>query len=247
MTKVVSWNIHGASTRTDAMASRVSRYDADVVILSEAVERLSIFDILRERYPHMRFSAGDKKHRGSAILSKSALIKDETMPAILQGRCVSAETGGILYMALYGPATWKSLARHDAFWTAVIEYLASNANRDLLVSGDFNLGNAEADNEIGLTSNWKRFADPYYQKLTDLRFVDAWRQQHGADAREYSYYPHKRSGGKEPHGRRLDHLFVSANLAPRLAACSYDHGARTSESGKADSDHSAIQVDIGSA
>ena len=245
MTRVASWNVRGASKpRARGIASRIQSYDADVVLLTEAGEGSAVFGLLADTYLHVHFSNAGARQRGSAILSKRPAVVDSGMPATLCNRCVAVEADGVTFMALYGPANWSDSELHGAFWRDALAYLKQKAAKDMLVSGDFNIGHSAEDNQIGSTSAWKRSADPYYREFVNAGFVDAWRKQHGSSAREYSYFPGRRTSGKEPHGRRLDHVFVSAGLASRIKACRYDHTARELTKDRRDSDHSALLIDL---
>jgi exonuclease III len=144
-------------------------------------------------------------------------------------------------MALYGPASWRNYEQLQEFWGSAFDYLGPAASRSTVVGGDFNLGLAENDKEIGRTSAWTKCADPFYRGFEQIGYVDAWRSLN-TTTREYSYYPPKLRPTHTPHGRRIDHIFVSPRARSSIARCYYDHSFR--DAGQSTLDHSGLVLEI---
>ena len=68
-------------------------------------------------------------------------------------------------------------------------------------------------------------------------FVEAWRLLH-PNQRSFSWY--SRRNGKDLHGFRIDHAFVSEQLRERLVSCQYSDIERFA----ATSDHAALLLDL---
>ena len=68
-------------------------------------------------------------------------------------------------------------------------------------------------------------------------FVEAWRLLH-PNQRSFSWY--SRRNGKDLHGFRIDHAFVSEQLRERLVSCEYSDIERFA----ATSDHAALLLDL---
>ena len=71
--------------------------------------------------------------------------------------------------------------------------------------------------------------------MSAMGWVDAWRTLH-PDDREYTWYSRPRNNGF-----RLDHAFLSPELAPSLQSARHVHSTRA----EGVTDHSAIVVDLG--
>jgi exonuclease III len=85
-------------------------------------------------------------------------------------------------------------------------------------------------------SSWDEAELGVVPGLRELGYQDAYRHLHGYGSREPSWTWQRISG--HDGGWRLDHLFVSAELAP--VACAYHHTWRD----EGLSDHSALEADV---
>jgi exonuclease III len=224
-------------------ADRLKKYDADVILLTEVSDGAPLFDRLKPEYPYQVTGGHSKPPRGAAILSRKPLEPGEERSSSLGARYVAATADSITFVSLYGPSNWRQRDALQAFWEAVVDRLSRKSGAEALVAGDFNLGLSKYDNQIGQTPAWRRCADPFYQSLCDIGFVDVWRALRPDGPSEYSYYPPGRKG-KAPHGRRLDHAFATRSLAARVTYCRYDHTARERVGGKNESDHSALLLEL---
>jgi len=114
----------------------------------------------------------------------------------------------------------------DEFWKKVGSFAKKHRRDRAIILGDLNTGlDADTENERFLHS-------PQFQNLLDLGWVDCYRVVHG-DRREYSWFSPQRQNGY-----RIDHIFLSAALAPRIVGARYDHDVRAAKL----SDHSLLTV-----
>jgi len=97
-----------------------------------------------------------------------------------------------------------------------------------VVIGDLNTGLHRVD-EVNATF---RCADKFDAFGTIL--ADAWRGTHGLVAREFSWY------SRVGNGFRIDHAFVSPQLAPFIQACHYDQAPRRESA----TDHAMLVLDL---
>lgn len=116
----------------------------------------------------------------------------------------------------------------DDFWKRVCSFAKRHRETKAMILGDFNTG-LDADTENELFAHSKQF-----QSLLDMGWIDCYRAVHG-DKREYSWY-----SPNAGNGYRLDHIFLSAALAPRLQAATFDHDVRAAKL----SDHSLLTIDL---
>ena len=98
-----------------------------------------------------------------------------------------------------------------------------------MLVGDLNTGRHLMD-EAGSSF----FCADAFETLTSGGWVDAWRRQHGDDAREFSWY------STAGNGFRIDHCLVSPGLVDRVGDVRYLHGVREEKV----SDHSMLVVEV---
>lgn len=77
--------------------------------------------------------------------------------------------------------------------------------------------------------------DPLHEEILRIGFVDAWRALHPGAPHPHTFRVHEREEGQSPYC--CDFVFVSQDLAPRLAAMSIDAGNRAS-------DHQPVIVEL---
>ena len=99
--------------------------------------------------------------------------------------------------------------------------------RPTIVIGDFNTGLHHVD-EAGATFH----CASEFGRLAQAGWVDAWRLVHG-DVREFSWY------STAGNGFRIDHAFVTPDLASQVVGAAYDHSTR-----KGLTDHSGLTIDL---
>ena len=139
-------------------------------------------------------------------------------------RLVTVEGSPIRILAAYFPQSYAKAA----FFASSRRLAKQQAGAPLLLIGDLNTG----DNSIDRTISGVPFhCAEDFQALSDAGLRDLWREQHGQDAREFSWSSPKNSF-------RIDHAFGSAAL--RAADCRYNHEPRE----RRITDHSALIVCI---
>ncbi len=100
-------------------------------------------------------------------------------------------------------------------WKDVLKFAKVQRERRIVLIGDLNTGLPRIDERARTFHCWTQFL-----RLSEFRYVDAWRQQNGAETREFSWY------SPQGNGFRLDHVFVSEALAPTVNRCAYSHDVR---------------------
>ncbi len=140
-------------------------------------------------------------------------------------RMVRVELAGLLLCGVYMP----NLLQKVPYWEALIAGLAAESERAALAIGDFNTCRAYVD-EPGAIDATAHFID----KLEAIGFCDLWRRRN-PDGREFSWY------STRGNGFRIDHAFLSPDLAAHADAIRYSHEERLAGL----SDHSPLILDLG--
>jgi exonuclease III len=114
------------------------------------------------------------------------------------------------------------------YWEALIASLSSRSANRALAIGDFNTCRAYLD-EAGAIDATARYMDA----IKEIGFCDLWRHRH-PDQREYSWF------STRSNGFRIDHAFLSQDLAARAGTVHYSHGDRIAGL----SDHSPLILEL---
>jgi exonuclease III len=172
---------------------------------------------------------------GVAVISRHEL-RAEPVTGVIAGEEhrwaeVLLHATGLRIVGLYVPGaggTAESRAFKAQFWAAMLAAAPALAEGKTVVIGDLNTGLHRIDE----TQASFRCADQFEAFGTIL--VDAWREAHGVEAREFSWHSHVGNGF------RIDHAFVSPCLAPLVEECRYDHAPRLASS----TDHAMLLLSI---
>ncbi len=231
--KVLAWNVRwGGQDRAARIVDAIADHAPAVVVLSE-YQPLGSAPILAalhaKGWSHSVANAPPPRRGGLAIMSRSPIhlsARSHGLTAFARHYLAAfLPEYGVELRAVYGPLHNDP---HDQFWTEVLADLRSEADRDVLLIGDFNSGASLADSPVSNV-----FCAHHFAQLPDAGYIDLWRAHAGIDAKEHTW-----QGPKNPY--RLDHAFGSASLRSRTSACSYSHEERLSGI----SDHSILTVEI---
>jgi exodeoxyribonuclease III len=226
--KVVTLNIrHGGGKRAAALVRWLLAANGDVLVLTEWKSSGPGREI-SEALVHQDYyvnSFANEGANGILVASRSPISSTDAAPAgHSRGslRLVTVEGSPIRILAAYFPQSYAKAA----FFASSMRLANEYAGVPFLLIGDLNTG----DNSIDRTMNGVPFhcADDF-QALSAAGLRDLWREQHGEDAREFSWSSPKNSF-------RIDHAFGSAAL--RAADCRYDREPRDCRI----TDHSALIV-----
>lgn len=157
-----------------------------------------------------------------------------TMPRIAVEALVTAPFGPVhivsthleYYSARHRAAQIARLAELHAEWGAERKAHAGEGPfrcepvpASIILCGDFNLPPDDA----------------LHRRILDIGFVDAWQALHPGRPHPPTFRVHERDEGESPYC--CDYVFVTPDLAPRLASISIDGGNRTS-------DHQPVTVEL---
>lgn len=252
--KIATFNINNINTRLPNLLAWLRAARPDIVCLQELKAAQAAFpeDALRDAGYNAAW-VGQKTWNGVAILARNRpLFVTRTRlpgnPKDLQARYLEAAIGGIVIACLYAPngnpqpgpkfddkLSWmKRLHRHAG--------MLHKSGAPVVIAGDFNVVPTALD--IYPTKSWTKDAliQPEsrraYARLLDQGWTDGLRALH-PELRIYTFWTYWRERFERDHGLRLDHLLLSPDLVPRLAAAGVDRDVRAREGA---SDHAPAWI-----
>ncbi len=251
--KIATWNVNSIRIRLDRLLGVLERHQPDVLCLQElkAVEEQFPFEPVREA-GYFAAVQGQRTYNGVAIVSRSEpqdvrkSFEDGVQDP--QARFVSAVVDGVRVVSVYVPN--GSVVGSDKWdykldWMRRLRsYLDANYNpsEPLALCGDFNV--APEDRDVANPDKWRSSVLCHEGGREALRavcewgLVDAFRLRRTEDGL-YSWWDYRQLGFPKNDGLRLDHVFVTDELAGRSQAAEVD---RQERKGKQPSDHAPVLV-----
>jgi exodeoxyribonuclease-3 len=265
--RVATWNVNSLKARLEKVEWWLGRAEPDVLLLQET--KLADGDAPHEAFAKWGYALahhGEGRWNGVAIASRLGLadvvtnfgqpIHGEADEAgdqrpLAEARMIAATVAGVRVVSIYAP---NGRALDSPFYRAKLEWYArlaewlarAHAPGDAVVlGGDFNV--APSDRDVwdpaachGGThvSAEERGA---FQRLCDWGMVDAYRALN-AEPERYSWWDYRAGHFHKNYGMRIDHVLVSAGLAPRLRWAEIDREARKGK--PIPSDHAPVLIDL---
>ena len=254
--KIATFNINGIRARRTNLLEWLEREEPDVVCLQELKAQDADFpidDIRAAGYGAIWH--GQKSWNGVAILSKG----DDPLeirrglpgdPDDTHSRYLEAAAHGVIVACLYlpngnpqpGPKFEYKLAWFERF----IEHAAGlfSSGHPVVLAGDYNV--IPTDEDIYNPRSWKKDAllqpesRECFERLLAQGWTDALRAKY-PDERIYTFWDYFRQHWQKNSGLRIDHLLLSADLAPRLIDAGVDRWVRDQEHA---SDHAPTWITL---
>ena len=254
--KIATFNINGIRARRTNLLEWLEREQPDVVCLQElkAQDADFPFDDIRAA-GYGAIWQGQKSWNGVAILSKG----DDPLeirrglpgdPDDTHSRYLEAAAHGVIVACLYlpngnpqpGPKFDYKLSWFERF----IEHAAGllSSGHPVVLAGDYNV--IPTDEDIYNPRSWKKDAllqpesRECFERLLAQGWTDALRAKY-PDERIYTFWDYFRQHWQKNSGLRIDHLLLSADLAPRLIDAGVDRWVRDQEHA---SDHAPTWVTL---
>jgi exodeoxyribonuclease-3 len=259
--RIATWNINSVRLRLPLVADLATAFAPDVICLQEtkvvddsfprkAIESLG--------YGHVEIS-GMKSYNGVAILSRLPFepLESRAFCGREDRRHVAVRVGGIDLHSLYVPsggdipdpiandkfAHKLSFLDELAVWSLALRRQDTPA----VVVGDFNVAPLETDvwshkQLLNVVSHTPVEVEKLNLAQAAGGWVDAVRHFIPPDDKLYSWWSYRaRDWAASDRGRRLDHIWVSPDLAPRLVTASIVREARGWDR---PSDHVPVLADL---
>lgn len=259
--RLVTWNINSLRLRLPLLAQVVEALRPDVVCLQETKVSDELFpleDCKALGFPHVAFH-GMKGYNGVAILSKFPM-DEVTRPAWcdrIDCRHLVAAIAGMEVHCLYVPAGGDipdpeanpKFAHKLDFLRELTGYFADRHHADAkwVLAGDFNVAPLETDvwshkQLLKVVSHTPIEVELLNGLQASHGFIDAVRHFIPQSERLYSWWSYRSPDwAKNDRGRRLDHIWVSPQLAPGLRSTLV---AREIRAWTQPSDHVPVMVEL---
>jgi exodeoxyribonuclease-3 len=253
--KVVTWNVNGIRARVDAVAKWLERHEPDVLCMQETkvVDDDFPFEEL-SRLGYQVALAGQAAYNGVAIAARSALadvkvgLFDDRPDA--EKRVLSATVAGVRVVNVYIPngksVELPSFREKLRFLERLRTTLDTNATPDLplVLCGDFNVAREARDVFDPVAMRGRLHFHPEEHAALDrvLAFglFDAYRALH-EEAGRYSWWDYRGGDFRNNRGLRIDYLFLTEPLRPRLTSAQIDTEPRREPK---PSDHAPVVIEL---
>lgn len=239
--KLATFNINGIRSRLPILLDWLEREAPDIVCLQELKAPDGAFPIAEIRAAgYGALWLGQTSWNGVAILARGGDPVESRRglpgdPADKQSRYLEAAAHGIMVGCLYLPNGNPQPGPKFDYKLAWFERLIRHAARlyksghPVVLAGDFNV--VPTDEDIYNPRSWRKDAllqpesRACYQRLLAQGWTDALRARH-PDQRIYTFWDYFRQHWPRNAGLRIDHLLISADLAPRLKDADVDRWVR---------------------
>ena len=240
MLKIASWNINSVRLRAATVAKWVDQAKPDVLCLQEIKCRdgefpLHAFRDMGLRYVHV---VGQKGWHGVAIASKHKLEPVQlTLCPKSEARAAAVKIKGVEIHNLYVPAgdeipdeTNPKFVHKLAFVEAMRAYYASRKDKGgpLVLTGDLNIAPGEHDvwnhkQLLNVVSHTPIETEALDRVRDQGGFIDVARVHRPAPEKVFTWWSYRSPDWtKNDRGRRLDHIWTSADLAPAVHAGGFE-------------------------
>ena len=258
--KLATWNINSVRLRLPLVLQFIKEADIDVLCLQETKTEDQYFPataFAEAGWPHQVFR-GEKSYNGVAILSRHVLSDNHHIDWVGRSDCrhIAAVTAdGVRIDNFYVPAGGdiadpdenpKFAHKLQFIYEMTQHFLANPPKRQILV-GDLNIAPLAEDvwsskQLLKVVSHTPVERDALKKLIADGGWHDAVRGYFGADTQIYSWWSYRaRDWAASDRGRRLDHIWVSHDLADAVEEVSIHRGLR---SAKKPSDHVPVVITI---
>lgn len=262
MLRIATWNINSLRIRQGILERFIAEHRPDVLCLQETkvIDELFPHDMVRTLgYPYVAF-CGQKSYNGVAICSKLPLTHIDAMDVLGNGekRHISARLpGGLTVHNFYVPAGGDipdpalnpkfrdKLAFIDAMRDWAPKYIDSKD--PVIAVGDLNIAPLEHDvwshrQLLDVVSHTPIEVEKFTAAQNSIGWVDVGRHFTPADQKLYSWWSYRnRDWLKSNRGRRLDHIWATPCLKPKLEAV---HHIQVTRSWESTSDHVPVVMDL---
>ena len=258
--KLATWNINSVRLRLQLVLTFLKDADIDVLCLQETKTEDKYFPtaaFAEAGWPHQVFR-GEKSYNGVAIIARVPLRDGQHNAWAGKSDCrhIAAFTaGGVRIDNFYVPAGGDvanpdenpKFAHKLQFIDDMTQhFLANRPNRQILV-GDLNIAPFAEDvwsskQLLRVVSHTPVETDALKKLISEGGWHDAVRGYYGVDAKLYSWWSYRaKDWAASDRGRRLDHIWVSHDLADTVKNVSIH---RTLRSAEKPSDHVPVVITI---
>ncbi|MHB1233029.1 MAG: exodeoxyribonuclease III [Burkholderiales bacterium] len=251
---IATWNVNSLKVRLPHVLAWLAHMQPDVLCLQETKLEDAKFPLaeLNAAGYQCAFS-GQKTYNGVAILSKQPLQEiSHGIPGFedAQKRVLAATVNGVRIVNVYvpnGQSVDSDKYQYKLAWFKALTHwleMELKAYPKLILLGDYNV--APEDRDVHDPKAWEGqvlCSEPEraaFQALIQLGFQDSFRLFEQPE-KMFSWWDYRMQAFRRNLGLRIDHILVSAALAPACKAAHIDKEARKAER---PSDHAPAMLEL---
>lgn len=228
--KIISWNVNGLrAIYKKNFLQWFRNINADIVCLQEikAQKQQLPVDLVKPEGYHVYFNTASKLgYSGVLVYAKKKPRTIEYKLGIKrfdqEGRILNLQYPGFNLVNLYiphGGRKKENLIYKLNVYNRLLGYLKKQKAKNFILVGDFNIAHKEIDlarpkqnqNNIMFTPEERKEID----NIIKLGYIDTFRAFH-KKAGNYTWWPYFANARARNLGWRLDYIFTSKNLNPKL-------------------------------
>jgi exodeoxyribonuclease-3 len=232
--RIVSWNVNGlrAVARKELLYPMLVDLRPDILLLQETKAHPNQLDSTVRNIPsyHAYFDnhASKTGYSGTAIYTKRkpvAVTYGMGVPHLDgEGRMVTAFYDDLIVSNIYFPNGGQGperLAYKLAYYEAFLEYIEGLRTKNPVIwGGDVNTAHEEIDlarpRENSQTTGFLPEERAWLDEVASAGWVDTFRHLHPTKEGAYTYWDMKTRARDRNDGWRIDYLFASSDLLPKL-------------------------------
>lgn len=247
MTTIISWNVNGirAVHKKGLFLPFIKEHDPDVLLLQETKAEQSQSEVDLPQYEEYWNSAEKKGYSGTAIFTKEkpisvingipekiagkyGLTNDSYGDPTKEGRVITAEYKEFFVVSVYTPNAKDDLSRiplrHKQWDPAFLAYMKElEKKKPVIFGGDLNVAHTPDDlanpksneGKKGFTEEERSGIDA----ILKAGFIDTFRMFTEGKG-HYTWWSHFANSRARNVGWRIDYLFASPTLKPRVKEAS---------------------------
>ncbi len=233
--RLATWNINSIRLRIQLVINFLQKHDIDVICLQETKTEDKFFPaatLAEAGWRHHAFR-GEKSYNGVAIVSRLPI--DQTYHENWAEKtdcrhiCVQIENGPSIHN-FYVPAGGDVPDRYENpkfghkldFIAEMTRYFMDQKPHNEILVGDLNIAPLAEDvwsskHLLKVVSHTPVETEALKRLISNGGWVDAVREHFGTDEKLYSWWSYRaRDWAASNRGRRLDHIWISHDLAPSV-------------------------------
>ena len=252
--KLATWNVNSLAVRLPQLLDWLAANPVDAVALQE----LKLTD---DKFPHAELAAagyqaqcfGQRTYNGVALLTRTPateVVRNIPGCADEQARVIAGTVDGLRVIGAYFPNGQAPDSDKFVYKMAWLEALRAWVGAELathprlVLLGDFNIAPEDRDvydpvawaGQIHCTDAERA----HFRGLLGLGLQDAFRMFE-QPPKSWSWWDYRNLAFRKNQGLRIDHVLVSAALAPAVEACAIDKAPRRNER---PSDHAPVVLTL---
>jgi len=234
MKMIISWNVNGIrAIAKKGFLDWMEKYNPDILGVQEIKAEPEQLDFTirspKGRYTYWNPSRTKKGYSGTGLLTKEEpkLVQFGWGEEIFdsEGRTIMADYGDFIFFTIYfpnGDSSPERLQYKLDFYDSFLEYIIKlrDSGKSIIFSGDVNTAHTEIDlarpKENQNTSGFLPIERAWIDRVIEAGFVDTFRYENPESYNRYSWWSYRGGSRDRNVGWRLDYIFVSEDLLPKI-------------------------------